>query len=156
MNEPKKKYFGKPIYDRLMKMVDVPENTDECWNFKGSINNAGFGLISGDISLGDPKMITPHRAMARHIGLDIHNNEIQHTCLNKKCVNPKHLVEGTFRSRQDRIIEKHGSYYTKPREKFRTCPHCKETTIWNWFSRKHRFCDGKIFEKYSHLNVKRV
>lgn len=155
MNDNVKKHKNKTVYERLMQKVDVPSDIDSCWEYKGCLNNAGYGLISGDRNYNDPKMITAHRAMARHIGLDI-KQEIQHTCLNKKCVNPKHLIIGDSKTRDKRLTEKYGRHFRRPKNPTKTCPHCNETSYVNWYSRKHKFCDGKIFEKYSHLNKKQV
>lgn len=144
-----KKSKHKPLYDRIMSRTKVPKDKSKCWLWTGPVNNAGFGMVKGDFSQGDWKMVTVHRAIARHHGLDIHRKEVQHTCLNKICVNPDHLVLGTVRTRTDRIMAKHGSHWMKPKEPYITCEHCGETTHVVWFSRIHRDCYPGMMKKYS-------
>lgn len=138
----------KPLHERIMNRTKVPNDKSQCWEWQGPVNNAGFGLIKGDNNQGDWKMVTVHRAMARHKGLNIHNKEVQHTCLNKVCVNPDHLVIGTAKSRHKRIVEKHGNNFMKPKQPMITCEHCGDTTHVVWFSRKHGDCYPGMHGKY--------
>jgi len=141
--KPKKVVSG---YDRVMRRTHIPENKDECWLWCGPVNNAGYGMIRGND--GYPKMTTVHRIVGIHNGLD-RLREIQHTCLTKHCVNPKHLVNGNSKSRNKRIIAKHGRNWQKPKVPYRTCEHCKVTTHTVWFSRMHNDCYPGMLTKYS-------
>lgn len=152
----KKRPYGVSLHQRILNRTKVPDDKSQCWVWTGPVNNAGFGLIKGDSSKGDLKMVTVHRAMARHKGLDIRRKEVQHTCLNKVCVNPDHLVLGDPKSRTKRIIEKHGSHFMAPKEPYKTCEHCGETTHIVWFSRVHKDCYPGMLGKYHNKIRKRV
>lgn len=136
----------KTAYDRVMRRTQIPKNKDDCWLWTGPVNNAGYGMIRGND--GNPKMITVHRVVGIHKGLD-HNKEIQHTCLTKHCVNPDHLINGDSKSRNKRIIAKYGRHWQKPKVPYRTCKHCKKTSHIVWFSRIHRDCYPGMLTKYS-------
>lgn len=128
----------KSAYERMMRRVIIPNNKDDCWLWCGPVNNAGYGMIRGDSGI--PKMITVHRVAGKEKGLDIENNEIQHTCLTKHCVNPNHLTIGVPKDRQRRVIAKYGRNFQKPKEPYKLCTHCMKKTYVTWFSRKHSDC----------------
>jgi len=136
--KPRKPKKTTSAYIRMMKRVDIPKDQSKCWLWTGPVNNAGYGMIRGDNGI--PKMVTVHKVMGKHKGLDIENNEIQHICLTKHCVNPDHLVEGTPKSRHTRIVNKHGPLFQAPKRPYRTCEHCGDTDHVVWFSRKHSEC----------------
>lgn len=127
----------KPVYDRLITRIKKIKSG--CWEWQGAINNAGYGLIRDEPTKTNG-MITVHRVMARHVGIDIDNNEIQHKCLNKLCVNPQHLTTGTPRDRTKRIIGKHGRNFMKPKKLYVTCQHCGGKSYFLWFKRQHYDC----------------
>lgn len=129
--------MARSVYNRLISRIRKTKNG--CWEWLGATNNAGYGLIHDERHL-TGGMMTVHRVMARHVGLDIEHNEIQHTCLNKLCVNPNHLVMGDPRTRTDRLIKKYGSDYIRPKEKYYKCEHCNRTTHFVWFKRIHKDC----------------
>ena len=130
----------KPVHERVLERTKIPKDQSKCWLWTGPVNNAGYGLIKGDTRQGDAKMVTVHRVMARHKGLQIKFKEVQHTCLTKNCVNPDHLVIGNPKTRVKRIIEKHGNHFMQPKEPYLTCEHCGETTHIVWFGRMHDEC----------------
>jgi hypothetical protein len=138
MNNKKRQRTRIPAHLRVLHRTKIPMDKDECWLWCGPVNNAGYGLIKGEKS--DDNMMTVHRVVARANGLDIENNEIQHTCLTKHCVNPRHLVHGDCKSRVKRIIKKHGPNFQKPKEPYRTCEHCGKSSHVIWFSRMHKDC----------------
>jgi len=142
----KRHYRTATAYQRMMERVDIPKDKSKCWLWTGPVNNAGYGMIRGDNGI--PKMMTVHRVAAKHLGLDIDNKEIQHTCLTKNCVNPDHLVEGDTRTRHERIVKKHGKNFQKPKNPYLTCEHCKGVDHVTWYGRKHRDCYPGMFSKY--------
>lgn len=125
------------VYDRLIKRIRKTKKG--CWEWLGATNNCGYGFIRDETRY-TGTMITVHRVMARHIGIDIDKNEIQHTCLNRKCVNPDHLTTGTAQDRSDRVMKKHGKRFNKPTKLFITCEHCGQTSYFTWFNRQHGDC----------------
>lgn len=151
-----KRPYGVTLHERIMNRTKVPDDKSQCWEWTGPVNNAGFGLIKGDNNQGDWKMVTVHRAMARHKGLNINRKEVQHTCLNKICVNPDHLVLGDPKSRTKRIMEKHGNRFMAPKVPYKTCKHCGKKTHIVWFSRLHKDCYPGMRGKYHSKLRKRV
>ena len=143
-----KRHYGLPVHERVLARTKIPNDKSKCWEWTGPVNNAGFGLIKGDANQGDLKMVTVHRVMARYKGLDIRRKEVQHTCLNKRCVYPDHLVLGTPKTRTKRIMDKHGRHWMKPKTPYKTCPHCGVTTHLVWFSRVHKDCYAGMRGKY--------
>lgn len=91
---------------------NVPkESIDKCWNWKGTINSSGYGVISEYGRKGKKKY-------AHRISWEFYNNKkipmrseyhggvIMHTCDNRKCVNPNHLVLGTQKENVQDMINK--------------------------------------------------
>lgn len=136
-----------PVYERLMKRTYIPEDTSKCWEWQGPVNNAGYGMIKEDFDI-ENKMVTVHRVAAREKGLDI-TKEINHTCCNKTCVNPDHLILGNPIDRMQRVKQKYGPHFSRPKEEYRTCQHCNGVTHYLWFSRKHGGCYPGMMNKYS-------
>jgi len=130
-----------PVHERVLQRTKIPTDKSKCWVWTGPVNNAGYGLIKGDTREGDPKMVTVHRVMARHKGLQIKRKEVQHVCLNKACVNPEHLVLGTPQTRYDRLAKKYGKNFQKPKNPYVVCDFCNESTHVVWFSRMHKDCN---------------
>lgn len=144
----------KTAYERMMERVKIPKDKTKCWLWCGPVNNAGYGMIRG--TDGYPKMMTVHRVAAQQKGLQIKRKEVQHTCLTKNCVNPDHLVIGNAQSRCDRIIEKYGSHFMKPKNPYIECEHCGQSTHVVWFSRKHKDCYHGMKTNYSNLSCNKV
>lgn len=97
----------------LMESTDYlsryEEDENGCWNYQGSINPAGYGQI---------RQTTAHRFFWTHIRGDIPDGlQLDHLCLNKRCVNPSHLEPVTNAENQRRRSElitvcKHGHDFT--------------------------------------------
>jgi len=143
-----------PVYQRLMKRTKIPLDKTKCWVWTGPVNNAGFGMIKEDLDI-DNKMVTVHRVAAREKGLDI-TKEINHTCLNKRCVNPDHLVQGDAKQRYNRIVDKHGINFNQPKDPYIKCQHCNGTSHVTWFSRIHKNCYPGMYNEYAKLLRKKV
>jgi hypothetical protein len=76
----------KTIEERLLKNS---QQVDDCLLWQGATNNAGYGMFR----IVEGKMTTAHRASYEtHIGAVPIGLNICHTCNNKLCINPKHLM----------------------------------------------------------------
>ena len=86
------------IIDRFLNNTVPPENPEECWPWIGAINSGGYGNFNC-------KGVTEkaHRISYRiFCGSIKDSNVIMHTCDNRRCVNPKHLIEGT---QQENVLD---------------------------------------------------
>lgn len=147
-----KKKGKKPVAvsERIIKLSIIPKNKDgsnkknACWEFTGCKNNAGYGMINVDSV---QKMQLAHRVMGIEHGLN-KEQEIQHTCLNRLCVNPHHLVNGDAKSRTNRMEKASVFRPFKSREfMYRTCEVCQKTDYLPHYKRKHSQCQNNSEHK---------
>jgi hypothetical protein len=88
-----------PAKDELLKILEGQSTkTDSCWLYNGSINDAGYGIISIGPA-GDNLKWRVHRLSAYiFLGLNIYDDETlalhKIECKNKNCWNPAHLYLG--------------------------------------------------------------
>ena len=70
------------------------EKTDNCWNWTGALMGHGYGHFQRD----DGRDVRVHRwAYAHLVGPIPDGLWVDHTCHNRRCVNPKHLRPITAR-----------------------------------------------------------
>lgn len=134
------RYSEYSLEERIMSKVEIDSN--DCWNWQGAINNAGFGMVR--ISSQDG-MGTTHKQMYQITNNTIvpHGLCVLHRCGNYLCCNPAHLHVGTRKDLAQKIITD-GKY--KPfggvgmkgkKHPTTTCPHCKRAIANNVYARHH-------------------
>lgn len=78
-------YKRHSLLERFLAKVTI-SSIDKCWNWQGAVAS-GYGYIGVGY-----KSIPAHRVSYElFVGPIPKGNEIDHTCINKLCVNPKHL-----------------------------------------------------------------
>lgn len=88
------------LEDRFMSKILVDEKTN-CWNWNASMRD-GYGRFKAD-----KKMMNASRFSFEYFNEKILNgNVIMHLCDNPKCVNPKHLKQGSHKENaQDKVLK---------------------------------------------------
>ena len=123
------------LLERLLNKVIIDKNTD-CWEWQGGKNNIGYGMIRDE-----DKMRTTHR-----VSYEEHNDTIipkgkvvMHTCDNRSCVNPDHLIQGTQQQNMRDMVNKgrslsgmSGRQHVKMQ-----CVYCLKTIAKNVHNRCH-------------------
>lgn len=95
------------IAEYIRQSVTVDEN--DCWNWKHSLNNRGYGLCQRR----DWRGLAHRFSYSYFVGEVPDGMQIDHLCMNKACVNPQHLeaVVATENARRERLA-RFGRNYT--------------------------------------------
>jgi len=101
-----------PKNGQIIKPLFVEGNEKNCWEWQGSISkNTGYGKKQWY-----GKTISAHKWIFEQRVRKLDKNEvINHLCMNKKCVNPKHLEATTTQGniRYSRLVTKLLDYEVK-------------------------------------------
>lgn len=95
--------------------VDRSGGPDACWPWTGSRNRGGYGRFYGKVAT----RIVLEERLGRKIGMDPGTGRpmvAMHTCDNPSCVNPAHLVEGTYVENTRDMIDKGRGWWTRDSE----------------------------------------
>lgn len=93
------------LFERLIANTHEPENEQACWLWKGALHYKGYGHFN--IRVGGKHMkCYAHRAMAEiMLGRKLEpNEEPDHLCLNRRCINPDHLDPVPRKVNNDRRV----------------------------------------------------
>jgi hypothetical protein len=112
-----------------------------CHNFTGNLNNAGYGLFRYHVNEVLSKMISVSRASyLMYVGPLEPGQMVIHTCNNKKCINPEHLLAGTRTEMIKHKLENIGKVFGKEKGykmRLTECEHCHQTVAVNTYGRYH-------------------
>ena len=97
--------FHRPVSlrERLLARIKVTESG--CWEWTGSKNKKGYGQIQkGKRGLGP--ILTHVASYIVHYGEVPKGMVVMHTCDNPPCINPEHLVLGSYQQNTDDMLAK--------------------------------------------------
>jgi len=95
-----------PIEIRFWEKVDI-RGEDECWNWIGSLDTLGRGIIV----IKRVNKVSPRIAYQLSYGVDPGEHWVLYTCDNPACVNPKHLYLGTPKNNAQDRRKRHRDIY---------------------------------------------
>lgn len=93
---PRRRYTD-PSTPLAARMIERTVKTDHCWQWTGSVTNAGYGVLSIDGSKHLAHRLAYEAAYGR-IGENLH---VDHMCHNTLCVRPDHLQAVTRQLNQE-------------------------------------------------------
>lgn len=92
------------IQDIFWECVDSSGGPDACWPWKRAINQVtGYGALR----VNGVKRDAHRYALSLKLGRPVKLGMLAcHTCHNRKCCNPNHLYEGTYKNNYDDAVQR--------------------------------------------------
>ena len=107
--------------DRVLARIEV--NPAGCWEFMGSLDK-GYGVVGYHRDDGIKATMRAHRAVYEDwIGPIPANHDLDHLCLNPRCVNPSHLEPVT---RSENVRRQWAAGRADPGRPHRLKTHCRQ------------------------------
>ena len=77
-----------------------------CWEWQGSTDKDGYAQVK----YRGKKYRASRLAYAAYVGELLDGNDVDHECMNRKCINPKHLAQVDYHTnrvvlRNERLVE---------------------------------------------------
>ena len=66
---------------------------DDCWEWLGFISRKGYG--HGYFGKGEPRLVHKYSFLIHNGYIPVHPRIVSHSCHNKPCVNPSHLIDNS-------------------------------------------------------------
>lgn len=97
---PDPNYFSPALHQRFYSHVAI-RGEDDCWEWLGGHTKDGYGIFS----VADTKKTAHRYAKEMQLGEKIPRRlDASHTCENRSCVNPRHVVVETRKENMARMV----------------------------------------------------